>query len=125
HSRFGLLSMRRQRQFRLGAAANKIGNAERPAPESDYFQMGHFPANIQAKPCDNFVKQIIERERPITGNVHAAIEPAHFGFAFGISVVVDVQNLPAEAAVLIEQSGQRLESLSRPRGEAKNWRSRI
>ena len=40
------------------------------------------------------------------------VEPTHFGFALGINVIVDVENLPAECPFLVEQFRQRLEAVT-------------
>ena len=55
--------------------------------------------------------------------MHTCIQPTQLGFAFGISVVVDVQQLAAKRPVLVEQFGIRFESEARLRGDAQDGRA--
>ena len=47
------------------------------------------------------------------GDADAAVEPAQLGLALGVDVVIDVENLAAEVALLIEQFRQRRRSPAR------------
>ena len=47
------------------------------------------------------------------GHPDAAVEPAQLRLALGVDIVVDVEDLAAEIALLVEQLRQRLEALAR------------
>ena len=53
-------------------------------------------------------------------NQCAAVQPAQLGLALGVGVVVDVEDLPAEVALLVEQFRQRLEALAGLRRHAQD-----
>src|SRR5205807_941548 len=62
------------------------------------------------QPRDDIKKQLIEAERFGGRDGEAAVEPAKFGFANGIRVVIDVHQPLAEATALIDELNQRLEA---------------
>ena len=55
----------------------------------------------------------------------AAVQPAKLRFALGIDVVINIQNLSAEIAVLIEEFEKILKSLPACGGDAQHRRAGV
>ena len=98
------LALRRQRQFRLSVAANQVGHAERDIGQANRLQMRDFAQSCTSRlqAGHHVQQQRIDRERLLTTNCHRRIEQTQFRLALGIGVIVDVENLAAEMAVLVE-----------------------
>src|SRR5215475_3300314 len=121
--RFTNPAVRRERQFRLAVAADQIGHAEKSLPQTDDFQMRSlvfFRAEPLAKRAHDIKKQFIQFKFPGSREFQAAVEPAQFSLAFGVNVVIEIQNPATEIPFLRQQFFERVESLSSLRGDAQD-----
>src|SRR5439155_17466459 len=104
------------------------GDAEETFPQADRFEMrdlraGSAQAALQI--ADNIQQERIEVNGIGGADLDAAVEPAQLGLALGVDVVIDVQDLAAEVAALIEQLDEGHEALAGLRRYAQHRRAGI
>ena len=97
-----------------GGVAHQVRDAERKIVHADRFEVGSFQALAIkgiTQMSHHVQQQIVDGEGLLRLELYAGVEPAHFGFAFGVDVVIDIQNLPAECPVLIQQFDEGFKAL--------------
>ena len=82
---------------------------------ADHLEMGRLQAlTIErvAQTAHHVQQQIVDGERLLRLEFYAGVEPAHFGFALGVDVVIDIQDLAAECTILIQEFDEGFKALS-------------
>jgi hypothetical protein len=96
--------VRGQRQFRSRVVADNIPHSECAGiVHADQLQVCDFAAQVSAH-CRQFPEycreDLIQVKWLWRGQSRGGVQPAQFGFAFGISIVIDIEDLSSKGTLL-------------------------